>query len=532
MDPVASMFFLFYFLCVEAFILVAKFFADFAPLSSDYSGAVVGFVDDKINFCPSFSKLDSLLSGSLTRSVSKSKFTGKRYEVLEIIAPSAELEEIDKVLLVGIGSAENITEFDWVQLGGVLSSALLASETQKSSVYLDRYGDKSCDSRIAVNVALGVGLAAYSFDKYKTIKEEDDDKPRVKLKSIEVTFAVSDSKGVEKIWKDSIDPVLRGTNLARDLVIEPANVLSTCDFVKRTMALQDNGVEVQVLNRDQMQELGMNALLGVSKGSVTPPYTVVMKWMGAPTDENKASEPIVFIGKGVVFDSGGISIKPSSKMGDMKGDMSGAACVTGLMHALSCRGSRVNAIGIIGLVENMPSGDAQRPGDIVTSMSGQSIEIVNTDAEGRLVLADLLWYAKEHFKPSVMINIATLTGAIFIALGDKRAGLFSNDDAVSAQITDSGIATGELVWRMPMGTEYEKLIKSKFADMRNAGERGGDAIFAAQFLHRFVGKVPWVHLDIAGTATGNVTKVSKSWAAGWGVRLLDRWVRDYREKSL
>jgi leucyl aminopeptidase len=252
-----------------------------------------------------------------------------------------------------------------------------------------------------------------------------------------------------------------------------------------------------------------------------------MRWNGG----KKGSDPVAFIGKGVCFDTGGISIKPSGGMEDMKGDMAGAACVVGLLQALAERKARVNAVGAIGLVENMPDGRAQRPGDIVTTMSGQTIEIINTDAEGRLVLADVLHYVNTRFKPKFMVDLATLTGAIIVALGHEHAGLFANDDKLAERLVKAGMATGELVWRMPLGAEYDKKIDSKFADMKNTGGRDGGSITAAQLLQRFVDKTPWAHLDIAGTGMGSPqTEINKSWASGWGVRLLDRLVADHYEK--
>ena len=278
-----------------------------------------------------------------------------------------------------------------------------------------------------------------------------------------------------------------------------------------------------------MKKLGMNALLGVSQGSAHDGRMVVMRWNGG----KKGDAPLAFIGKGVCFDTGGISIKPAASMEDMKGDMAGAACVVGLMHALASRKAKVNAVGLIGCVENMPDGNAQRPGDIVKSMSGQTIEIINTDAEGRLVLADVLWYAAKRFKPKFMIDLATLTGAIIVALGQEYAGMFTNNDELSHRLHLSGEATGELVWRMPLNPVYDKMLDSKFADMKHTGgTRWGGAITAAQFIQRFVAdETPWVHLDIAGTGfDSRMTDINKSWGSGWGVRLLDRLVADYYEK--
>jgi leucyl aminopeptidase len=276
-----------------------------------------------------------------------------------------------------------------------------------------------------------------------------------------------------------------------------------------------------------MKKLGMNALLGVGQGSAHDSRLVVMRWNGG----KKNAAPVAFIGKGVCFDTGGISIKPAAGMEDMKGDMAGAACVVGLMHALAGRKAKVNAIGAIGLVENMPDGKAQRPGDIVTSMAGQTIEIINTDAEGRLVLADVLHYVNTRFKPQFMVDLATLTGAIMVALGQEYAGLFCNDDELAERLARAGEATGERVWRMPLGPEYDKMIDSKFADMKNTGGRHGGAITAAQLLQRFVGKTPWAHLDIAGTALSSPqTEINRSWSSGWGVRLLDRLVEEDYER--
>ena len=316
--------------------------------------------------------------------------------------------------------------------------------------------------------------------------------------------------------------------IARDLVNEPANILGPVEFAAKASELASLGVEIEVLTPKEMTKLGMRALLGVGLGSSRESRMVVMRWNGA---KSKNAKPVAFVGKGVVFDTGGISIKPAASMEDMKGDMAGAACVTGLMHALAARKAKVNAIGVIGLVENMPDGAAQRPGDIVTAMSGTTIEIINTDAEGRLVLADALHYTVDRFKPQFVVNLATLTGAILVALGTARAGLFCNDDDLAGQLFEAGEATGDKVWRMPLGDAYDKMIKSKFADIKNTGGRYAGSITAAQFLQRFVGETPWAHLDIAGTGMASPSSdISDTWASGFGVRLLDRLVADHYEK--
>jgi leucyl aminopeptidase len=338
-------------------------------------------------------------------------------------------------------------------------------------------------------------------------------------------LAVADPAGAKRAWL-SREAIAEGVILARDLVNEPPNVLGPVEFADRAKALKKLGVEVDVLTEREMTKLGMRALLGVAQGSDRPPRLVVMRWNGGKAKD----KPLAFVGKGVVFDTGGISIKPAAGMEDMKGDMAGAAAVTGLMQVLAARKAMVNAVGVIGIVENMPSGAAQRPGDIVTAMTGRTIEIINTDAEGRLVLADAVAYTEDRFKPKFIIDLATLTGAIIVALGHQNAGMFASDDGLAAALSAAGEATGETVWRMPLGKDYDKLIDSKFADVKNAGGRDAGSITAAHFIKRFVKDTPWAHLDIAGTAMGSPqTDVNRSWASGWGVRLLDRLVADKYE---
>jgi leucyl aminopeptidase len=374
----------------------------------------------------------------------------------------------------------------------------------------------------AIDLALGIKLRRYSFDRYKSRRKEDEEKAA----QLKVIMAVSAVAAVQRAFAAS-DAVADGVLLARDLVNEPANVLFPVEFARRAGQLRKLGVDVEVLDVKAMKKLGMNALLGVGQGSQHESRAVIMRWNGG----KRTTGPIVFIGKGVCFDTGGISIKPAASMEDMKGDMAGAACVVGLMHALAARKARVNAVGAIGLVENMPDGRAQRPGDIVTAMSGQTIEIINTDAEGRLVLCDLLHYVNKRFKPRFMIDLATLTGAIIVALGQEHAGLFANDDKLAQRLIEAGKETGERVWRMPLAPEYDKMIDSKFADMKNSGGRHAGAITAAQLLQRFVDETPWAHLDIAGTGMGSPqTDINRSWGSGFGVRLLNRLVAEHYEK--
>ena len=454
----------------------------------------------------------------IDKAVKVSKFAGKPLSLLDLLAPSGSA--FDRIVGIGVGEPAAINAQSWLKLGGTIQSQLRKSS--KVTVYLDAPGFE-IGGKDAADLALGFLLRAYRFDKYRTKKDDaDNGEEPAKVKLTIVTAAATAAK---KAFADA-DAVAGGVLLARDLVNEPANILGPVEFAAKAKELETLGVKVEVLTEKEMKKLGMGALLGVAQGSVRPPRLVVMQWNGGkPKDK-----PVAFVGKGVVFDSGGISIKPAAGMEDMKGDMGGAAAVTGLMHVLAARKAKVNALGIIGCVENMVDGNAQRPGDIVTSMSGQTIEVLNTDAEGRLVLADALWYANDRFQPKFMINLATLTGAIMVALGQQHAGLFSNNDELAERLAAAGATTGERLWRMPLGADYDKMIDSKNADMKNIGGRFGGAITAAQFIQRFVKDTPWAHLDIAGTAMGSpASEINQSWGSGFGVRLLDQLVRDHYE---
>ncbi|MDE1995137.1 MAG: leucyl aminopeptidase [Rhizobiaceae bacterium] len=443
------------------------------------------------------------------------RFTGKGLTTLDMVAP--EGSPVDRVIVIGTGKAKELSAHDWLKLGG--SAASKIRNVEKVSIFVDVPGIDS-PAKAAADFALGMLLRAYSFDTYKTKKGDDEDKNNGQ-KPVKVTIVTADHSAAKKLFADS-EAIADGVVLARDLVNEPPNVLGPVEFAAKAKELEKLGVEVEILTEREMRRLNMGALLGVAQGSVRPPRLVIMQWKGGKAKD----KPVAFIGKGVVFDTGGISIKPAAGMEDMKGDMGGAAAVTGLMHTLAARGAKVNAIGVIGLVENMPDGNAQRPGDIVTSMSGQTIEVINTDAEGRLVLCDALWYTNDRFKPQFMINLATLTGAILVALGNLHAGLFCNDDKLASELTAAGLVTYERLWRMPLGKDYDKMIDSKFADMKNTGGRHAGSITAAQFLKRFVQDTPWAHLDIAGTAMGSIQdEINQSWGSGFGVRLLDELVR-------
>jgi leucyl aminopeptidase len=425
------------------------------------------------------------------------------------------------LVVVGVGDTAKLEPKNIVDLGGA-AMGKLPSSAKDVSIFAELPGKGLPPAQIA-DLALGVRLRGYSFDRYKTKTKEGEDKPAAK----KITIAVGDVAAARKAYAPR-EAIAEGVIIARDLVNEPANVLYPQEFARRAALLRKHRVGVDILDIRAMRKLGMHALLGVGQGSSRDSRLVVMRWNGG----KKGEAPVAFVGKGVCFDTGGISIKPSGGMEDMKGDMAGAACVVGLMHALARRKAKVNALGVIGVVENMPDGNAQRPGDIVKSMSGQTIEIINTDAEGRLVLADALWYTATRFKPKFMVDLATLTGAIIIALGHEHAGLFANDDRLAERLTKAGLDTGELVWRMPLAKEYDKLIDSKFADVKNTGSgRAGGAITAAQFLQRFVAeKTAWAHLDIAGAGfDSRQTEINKSWGSGWGVRLLERLVAEHYE---
>jgi leucyl aminopeptidase len=491
---------------------------DFAPIAAPKGATFVVFVGTDLKVPKRVAEFAPAAADLLAGAAATARFTGKALTALDLLSPKGL--DAPRALFVGLGGAKEANETDFAKLGGFVFGKLGGAK-EATIAFLPPEGEWSAAA--AADFLLGLRLRAYRFDKYKTKKKDDEENGGEAGK---VTIGVADVAAARRAGRDG-EAVAEGVELARDLINEPPNMLYPEEFAKRAQALAKLGVEVETLDEKAMAKLGMGALLGVGQGSDKDSRFVVMRWNGAKSGK---SEPIAFVGKGVCFDTGGISIKPAASMEDMKGDMAGAACVVGLMHALARRKAKVNAIGAIGLVENMPGGNAIRPGDILTSMSGQTIEVINTDAEGRLVLADALWYVQDKFKPAFMIDLATLTGAILVALGNERAGLFSNNDELADRLAEAGKATGEKVWRLPLEPAYDKLMDSKFADVKNAGGRNAGSITAAQFLQRFVNNAPWAHLDIAGTGLGSPqTEINRSWASGWGVRLLDRLVADYYE---
>ncbi|MDX2233756.1 MAG: leucyl aminopeptidase [Hyphomonadaceae bacterium] len=467
--------------------------------------------------------LDAKTQGALTRAMAATRFTGAPGQMVEVLAP-ANLDA-GRVLVIGLGPQDKADGLMVEKWAAHAVRRVLASGVEVLALHADGIGGIAA-AEASARAAVGAGLASYRFDAYRT-KLKPEQKP-----SLREVVVVTDSPAAAAKRHEPMVGLVDGVTYARDLVSEPPNVLHPPAFATRLKALEALGLDVQVLDVEAMTKLGMGALLGVGQGSVRESRLVVMSWKGA---KNKAAAPLAIVGKGVTFDTGGISLKPPAGMGDMKGDMGGAAAVTGAMIALAKRKAKANVVGVVGLVENMPDGAAQRPGDIVTSMSGQTIEVLNTDAEGRLVLADAVWYAQETFNPTAVVNLATLTGAIIVALGHEHAGVFSNNDALAADLAEAGKAEGEPVWRLPLGPAYDKAIDTPFADMKNiSGSTAAGSITGAQFIQRFIKDgMAWAHIDIAGTAWKPAPyddPTSPAWATGYGVRLLNRLVANRYEE--
>ena len=458
-----------------------------------------------------FRAADEATGGAVTRAAEAAEFSFGKTKSLLLPGPGGGLS---RIVLIGLGKSAEIDAAGAEAAGSAAYAALKGSPV--AAVAAD-----ALPGALASHVALGAVLSSYRFDRYRTTQKPEE---RPKLERLAVLSPAPDASAAS--WT-AFKAVAAGAFLTRDLVSEPPNVLTPPVFADRIAELSALGLSVEVFTPEQMEGLGFGALLAVAMGSDAPARMAVMQWHGAA---DRKAPPVAFVGKGVTFDSGGISIKPAGGMEDMKWDMAGAGTVVGLMAALAGRRAKVNAVGLVGLVENMLSGRAQRPGDVVRTASGQTVEVLNTDAEGRLVLADVLWYAQDRFKPRAVIDLATLTGAIIVALGHEHAGLYSNDDALAQRLLEAGQAVGEKLWRMPLADAYDKALRSDIADMKNIGGRPGGSITAAQFLKRFVGDVPWAHLDIAGTAwaSKDAPGVPKG-ATAFGVRLLDRLVAAHYE---
>ena len=500
------------------------FFA--APKALVRSGSWVVAASEGSALTPAAIRADKACGGALSRGLKFSRFTGKSGQLLEVLAPAGLT--VSRILLAGLGKPDALTEKGLEIIGAEIVARLHSLGETAATFEIEapptsnkKTGAGVKGGEIAAHLAFGARLRSYNFDKYRT-KNLDEYKKRL----TSLTVVARDVAAAKKAYL-GLGAVADGIFLARDLVNEPPNILHPEEFARRAKALSKLGLKVEVLGEVQMKKLGFGALLGVGQGSARESQLVVMQWNGT----RKKGAPIAFVGKGVCFDSGGLSLKPGSGMMGMKGDMAGAAAVTGTMMALATRKARVNAVGVIGLVENMPGGDAVRPDDVLKSLSGQMIEVLNTDAEGRLVLADALTYTQNRFKPKFVIDLATLTGAIVQTLGFEHAGVFSNDDKLAERLATAGLYTGERVWRLPLDPAYDKMIRSKIADVKNIGGPNSGAITAAQFLKRFIVDTPWAHLDIAGVAwqDGEQKVLAPSWGTGWGVRLLNRLVKEHYE---
>ncbi len=484
----------------------------FSPLTLPTNGNALFLMAKGAPLSKLAQQLDAQTQGALTRALEVEEFSASKDALIHIVAPSGS--ELKRVLILGVGSGSDL---DVQQAADTLVKHIEALRLTELNVITEEPAQ-------AAHFAYGLQLSHYRFDKYHTQPQQ-----QAKYQLESVTFSSASPQVAQDMYQP-LDAIVEGVKVTRDLIWEPANVVYPESYAQFCECLTEHGLEVEVVNSQTMAELGMGALLGVGQGSARESLMVILKYSGG--DASQA--PVAFLGKGVTFDSGGLSLKPNASMNTMKEDMGGAATVTGLMVTLAKRQAKVNAIGVLGLVENMPSDKAQRPSDVVTSMSGQTIEVMNTDAEGRLVLCDLMTYTQRNFKPQAMFDLATLTGAVLIALGEEIAGVFSNNDALVEQLTTAGEVEQEPVWRLPMGGQFDRLLNSDIADMRNNGNklRIGGASVAAQFLARFVeNDTPWVHIDIAGTAwTSEGLPNKPKGATGYGVRLLDRLVKEQFEK--
>jgi leucyl aminopeptidase len=488
----------------------------FVNFGIEVNGSIVVFFSDKDGlFITEKSENDKNISKLYQTNIKLSKDKIIQDKILDIISPHSN--DYDRIIFFKLENITNLNENDWIKIGGKVSGYLAQNNILDVSIRLESTIKNIEMTSIPSKIAFGMELRAYSFDKYKTNKKQKN--------AMNVKFVTNHHVTTENLYKSYLS-ILKGVNLARDLVNEPSNVLSPKEFTNRIKEIENPRLKIKILSQKKLEALGMDAFLCVSKGSRNEPYVAIMEYL-----PNKNQKPIAILGKGVTFDSGGISIKPAGGMGEMKGDMAGAASVVGLMKALSERDAKINVVGIVGLVENMTDGNAVRPGDVIKSMSGITIEVLNTDAEGRLVLADIATYAIENYDPSSIIDLATLTGAILSALGQEMAGIFSNNDELAENLIASGEKTGELLWRMPIGKNYRKMIDSKVADIKNIGGRYAGATTAAEFIHCFTKDVPWAHLDIAGTSISSLkNEINTSWASGFGVRLLNQYLEDFIEK--
>ncbi|MAJ23970.1 MAG: leucyl aminopeptidase [Rickettsiales bacterium] len=456
--------------------------------------------------------LDKKNNNYISKAMKVTNFDYKENNHLELILPLGS--KANRLILIGTEVAKISNEVGLGKLGSFLTSITNNKKIKEVSLIIDHKLFKP--SEVAI-MLFGLSLNTYRFNKYFS------DKNKTRVNYIQkINLFYSNKTDLQKEWK-RFSSIKEGVFLTRDLVSEPANNLTPFLLAKEAMKLKNIGLKVEQLDEKKLKDLKMGALLGVAQGSENKPYVVTLEWKG---NKSKKTTDFTFVGKGVTFDTGGISIKPSGGMEEMKYDMGGSAVVLGLMKALALRKTKANVSGVIGLVENMPSGKAQRPGDVVKSMSGQTIEVINTDAEGRLVLADILWYAQKKFKPNKIVDLATLTGAIIVSIGQEKAGMFSNNSNFSDEVTKLGLKVGEEVWNMPVDNSYEKDINSDIADMKNVGSgRGAGSTAGAIFLKRFIKDTTWMHLDIAGVTWAKSDRpMTPKGGSGFGVRLLDELV--------
>ena len=494
---------------------------EFSAFPKAFAGNVAVFVGAEKQLLATAEVIDTAADGAVTRALEAGRFTGAKGQTQTVLGHSGD---VARLLLLGVGKGQDLDARAAEELGGVVAAEANAAGHTAVIVVVDPVkGSRLSPAELAAHLALGVRLRSYRFDKYKT-----KDKPEQKLSLQRLSVVLAAPADARKAY-GQLEPVVDAVFLTRDLVSEPPNVLYPVEFARRAKELTKLGVKVEILGEAEMKKLGMETLLAVGQGSGRDSQLLVMKWMNGP----KGQAPVALIGKGVCFDTGGISLKPAAGMEDMKWDMGGAGAVTGAMRLIAGRKAKANVVAVCALVENMPDGNAQRPGDVVKSMSGQTVEVINTDAEGRLILCDAMWYAQEKFKPQAMVELSTLTGAIIVALGHERAGLFCNDTELSNRLRAAGSGIGEKLWRMPLGPKYDKLIDSEIADMKNVGGgRDGGSITAAQFLQRFVQDgVAWAHIDIAGVAwSGKGDTTRPKGATAFGVRLLDRLIAENYER--
>ena len=487
----------------------------FSKATIPNSGVLAILVSEGAKLSTQAEALDKTTGGALKKAMKAAQYTGKKGKNLVVYSPANT--GLEAVILVGVGGAKDQdSALNIERIGGTIAPTLNAHRFTKAVVLAEKLGNFSAEE-VAAYIAYAAKLKAYHFYKYFTTKKADE-YPTFK----ELTLLVTNTKAAEDKFK-VLDKIAEGVYLTRNVVSEPPNVIFPESYAKIiAKELQPLGVKVEILNRKAMEKLGMGALLGVGQGSAKESRLVVMQWNGGKAGD----KPVAFVGKGVTFDTGGISIKPSDGMGDMKYDMAGSGAVVGAMRALAGRKAKINVVGVVGLVENMPDGNAIRPSDILHTMSGQTIECLNTDAEGRLVLADALWYTQDRFKPKFIVDLATLTGAITVALGRHYAGLFSNNDDLCDKLTKAGKAVDEKLWRFPTDEAYDRQIDSVIADVQNIGnEKGAGSITASKFLERFVNKTPWAHLDIAGVAWASKDgDFCTKGATAFGVRLLNELV--------